>query len=80
MNQKTKVEYLFRHEYGKLVALLVRRVGVKHIDSIEDAVQWAMAQALEFWCKADAPSNPLAWLYQVAYRQLALLSLNPGTA
>lgn len=70
MNKQEKVEYLFRHEYGKLVALLVRRIGVQHIDIIEDAVQWAMAQALEFWCRGKIPNSPSAWLYQVAYRHL----------
>lgn len=70
MNKQGKVAHLFRHEYGKLVALLVRRIGVHHIDLIEDAVQWAMAQALEFWCKGKTPNSPSAWLYQVAYRHL----------
>lgn len=70
MNQTRQVEHLFRHEYGKLVALLVRRTGVQNIDVIEDSVQWAMAQALEFWTRGDIPENPPAWLYQVAYRHL----------
>jgi RNA polymerase sigma-70 factor (ECF subfamily) len=70
LNKQEEVAHLFRHEYGKLVALLVRRIGVHHIDLIEDAVQWAMAQALEFWCKEKAPNSPSAWLYQVAYRHI----------
>jgi RNA polymerase sigma-70 factor (ECF subfamily) len=69
LNKQEEVAHLFRHEYGKLVALLVRRIGVHHIDLIEDAVQWAMAQALEFWCK-ETPNSPSAWLYQVAYRYI----------
>jgi len=32
------VEHFFRHEYGRLVALLTRRVGVRHLDLVEDAV------------------------------------------
>lgn len=43
---------------------------MQHIDKIEDAVQWAMAQALEFWPKNQPPKSPSAWLYRVAYRQL----------
>lgn len=70
MKDQKQVEHLFRHEYGKLVALLVRRIGVPYLDSIEDAVQWAMAQALECWRKDKTPSSPSAWLYQVAYRHL----------
>lgn len=70
MNEQAQVEHLFRHEYGKLVALLLRRLGMQHLESIEDAVQWAMAQALEIWSGQDIPDSPSAWLYQVAYRRL----------
>jgi len=70
LSYQKQVEHLFRHEYGKLVALLVRRIGVQYLDSIEDAIQWAMAQALECWRKGETPSSPSAWLYQVAYRYL----------
>lgn len=68
--QHALVEHIFRHEYGLLVASLLRRVGVHHIDAVEDAVQYAMMQALDFWCRGDIPDTPSAWLYQVAYRQL----------
>lgn len=70
MNKHEQVEHLFRHEYGQLVALLVRRMGIQYIDKIEDAVQWSMAQALEFWRTTDIPQSPSAWLYRVAYRYL----------
>lgn len=70
MNQKKQVEHLFRHEYGKLVALLIRRTDIQYIDAIEDSVQWAMTQALELWCRGNIPSTPLAWLYRVAYNHL----------
>lgn len=70
MKQQTQVEHLFRHEYGKLVALLLRRTGIQHIEAIEDSVQWAMAQALEFWRKGEKPKTPSAWLYRVAFNHL----------
>lgn len=74
MSSKTleyvRVEHIFRHEYGKLVAMLSQRIGISHVEVIEDAVQWSLAQALEFWCKKGIPTNPSAWLYQVAYRQV----------
>lgn len=70
MKQHALVEHIFRHEYGSLVASLLRRVGIRHIDTVEDSVQFAMTQALNFWCRGDVPDNPSAWLYQVAYRQL----------
>jgi hypothetical protein len=31
------VQHFFRHEYGRLVAALARRVGVQHIEAVEDA-------------------------------------------
>jgi len=65
-----QVEHLFRHKYGKLVALLLRKFGIQHIETVEDAVQWSMAQALDFWSKENIPSNLSAWLYQVAHRYL----------
>ena len=33
------VEHFFRREYGRLVAVLTRTVGLRHIDGVEDAVQ-----------------------------------------
>lgn len=70
MNKRVTIEHVFRHSYGQLVALLTRRFGIEFIDNIEDAVQWSMAQAIEFWPKTNTPENPTAWLYQVAYRHL----------
>jgi RNA polymerase sigma-70 factor (ECF subfamily) len=70
LSQHQQVEHIFRHEYGKLVALLVGRIGVHHLDIIEDAVQWSMMQSLDSWCVKGAPTNGSAWLYQVAYRHL----------
>ncbi|GAB1621254.1 sigma-70 family RNA polymerase sigma factor [Agarivorans albus] len=70
MSSHGQIEHLFRHEYGQLVALLVRRFGFEHFEQVEDAVQWAMAQALDTWLKQAVPDKPSAWLYQVALRYL----------
>jgi RNA polymerase sigma factor (sigma-70 family) len=59
-------EQFFRHEYGRLVATLTRRVGAQHIDAVEDAVQTALMSALESWTVAGLPDNPSAWLFRVA--------------
>jgi RNA polymerase sigma factor (sigma-70 family) len=64
------VEHFFRHEYGRLVATLSRRVGVQHIEDIEDAVQSALMTALETWTRAGLPDNPGAWLFRVAYNNV----------
>ncbi len=60
------VGHFFRHEYGRLVAILSRRVGVQHIEAVEDAVQSALMKALESWTIHGTPANPSAWLFRVA--------------
>jgi RNA polymerase sigma factor (sigma-70 family) len=64
------VEHFFRHEYGRLVATLSRRVGVHLIEDVEDAVQSALMTALETWTTGGLPDNPAAWLFRVAYNNL----------
>jgi RNA polymerase sigma factor (sigma-70 family) len=61
------VEHFFRREYGRLVAVLTRTVGVRHLDVVEDAVQAAMLTALTSWTAQGLPEDPGAWLYRVAY-------------
>lgn len=50
--------------------MLSRRVGVQHIEAVEDAVQSALMKALEAWTIAGLPVNPSAWLYRVAHNDL----------
>lgn len=64
------VEHFFRHEYGRLVAILTRRVGVRHLESAEDAVQSALMAALTEWTAHGLPDDPGAWLYRVASNRL----------
>ena len=64
------VEHFFRREYGRLVALLTRKVGVRHIDVVEDAVQSALLAALTAWTTRAFPDDPSAWLYRVAHNNL----------
>ncbi|MDC0936738.1 sigma factor [Pirellulales bacterium] len=64
------VDHFFRHEFGRLVALLSRRVGVEYIEDIEDAVQSALMRALETWTISGLPDNQSAWLFRVAHNNL----------
>lgn len=64
------VEHFFRHDYGRLVAMLARRVGVRYIELVEDAVQSALMAALTAWTERGQPEDPSAWLYKVAYNRL----------
>ncbi len=70
MSTPALVEHFFRHEYGKLVATLCRRVGVQNVEPVEDAVQSALMSALAKWNVAGLPANPSAWLFTVAHNNL----------
>ncbi len=63
-------EHFFRHEYGKLVATLVRRAGAQHFELIEDATQSALLMAVDSWPRTGLPENPSAWLFRVAHNDL----------
>src|SRR5262249_14169162 len=63
-------EHFFRHEYGRLVAMLSRRVGMRHLEMVEDSVQGALIAALESWTRAGVPENPSAWLFSVAHNSV----------
>ncbi|MBK8238915.1 MAG: RNA polymerase subunit sigma-70 [Deltaproteobacteria bacterium] len=56
----------FRHEYGRLVAVLSRRVGMAHLQTVEDAAQHALLAATESWPIRGLPDEPAAWLFRVA--------------
>jgi RNA polymerase sigma-70 factor (ECF subfamily) len=64
------VEHYFRHEYGRLVAVLVRRADLRHLEAVEDSVQGALLAALTAWVGNGVPDNPSAWLYRVAHNEL----------
>jgi RNA polymerase sigma-70 factor (ECF subfamily) len=63
-------DHFFRHEYGRLVAILSRRVGVSHLELVEDAVQLALLAAVEAWPRSCVPDNPTAWLFRVAHNRV----------
>ncbi|MGC1207442.1 MAG: RNA polymerase sigma factor, partial [Ornithinimicrobium sp.] len=54
------IERLFREEYGRVIASLVRRFG--DIDSAEEAAGQALVTALEKWPISGIPANPAGWL------------------
>ncbi len=63
--------HLFREEAGKLVSVLTRIFGIRHLQLAEDVVQEALARALQVWPYYGIPDNPAAWLTQTA-KNLAL--------
>ena len=68
-NVNQVVSHLFRHEAGKMAAVLARMVGLQHLDIAEDIVQDTLLQALNVWKVKGIPENPPAWLYTVAKRK-----------
>ena len=61
------VEAVFREEYGRLLALLVRQFG--DLDLAEDAASDAIEAALHRWPVDGVPTKPLAWLLTTARRK-----------
>ncbi|NGN63531.1 RNA polymerase sigma factor [Streptomyces sp. A7024] len=60
----TEIERVFREEYGRAVAVLVRVLG--DIDLAEEAVQDAFAEAVKRWPDAGAPPSPAGWIITTA--------------
>lgn len=60
----TDVEAVFRAEYGRAVAVLVRFLG--DIDLAEEAVQDAFATALRRWPETGVPPSPASWIITTA--------------
>src|SRR5262245_43599338 len=68
------VEHFFRHEFGRLVAVLTRSLGVRRLTLVADVGQGALVQALETWSRRGVPEDPGGWLYRTA-RNLAIDAL-----
>src|SRR5215469_1395896 len=50
--------------------MLSCRVGVQHVEAVEDAVQSALMTALDVWTVGSVPHNPTAWLHRVAHNNV----------
>ena len=59
------VDHLFRHESGKMIAVLTRVFGIHNLEMAEDVVQEAFLTDTQVW-KFEMPDNPSAWLLRVA--------------
>jgi RNA polymerase sigma-70 factor (ECF subfamily) len=58
------IERIYREEYGRVVASLVRRFG--DIDIAEEAAGEALLAAVERWPRDGVPPNPGGWLTTTA--------------
>jgi RNA polymerase sigma-70 factor, ECF subfamily len=59
-----EIERVFRAEYGRCVAVLVRVFG--DIDLAEEAVQDAFTVAVQRWPEAGLPPSPAGWIITTA--------------
>src|SRR5262245_57242952 len=62
------VEAVFRAEHGRILATLLRRT--RDFELAEEALQDALARALERWPLEGRPARPAAWIATVAGRRL----------
>jgi RNA polymerase sigma-70 factor (ECF subfamily) len=60
------VEHLFRHQAGRMLAILTHIFGLEHLDLAEEVVQEALLQALRQWPFHGIPQKPRAWLLRAA--------------
>ena len=58
------VESLYRSEWGRIVATLIRLVG--DFDTAEEAAQEAFTAAVNQWADDGIPDFPRAWIIQTA--------------
>jgi len=63
----SRVAEVFRQEYARVVASVVRIV--RDIDAAEEVVQEAFTQALDRWPAGGTPDRPGAWLLTTARRR-----------
>ncbi len=70
MSESEKVHqtatHLFRHESGKMLAVLVKLFGLAQVEVAEDIVQETLLSAVENWKLKGMPDDPRAWLYRTA--------------
>ncbi|MFG3721350.1 RNA polymerase sigma factor [Streptomyces massasporeus] len=64
MSEPIDVAAVFRAEYGRAVAVLVRHLG--DIDLAEEAVQDAFTTAVRRWPETGVPPSPAGWIITTA--------------
>jgi RNA polymerase sigma factor (sigma-70 family) len=60
------IPHLFRTEFSRIAAVLVKYLGIGNMEIAEDITSETFLSALETWTYKGIPENPTAWLYVVA--------------
>src|SRR5262245_29202305 len=63
-------DHFFRHESGRILALLTKIFGIRNLQLAEDMVQETLVQAFTQWSFGSIPDNPSAWVMTVAKRKV----------
>ncbi|WP_114941647.1 RNA polymerase sigma factor [Mucilaginibacter endophyticus] len=66
MQTQELIPHLFRTEYSKIISVLCRRFGFDQMETAEDIASDTFLTAAQAWSYKGIPSNPTAWLYNVA--------------
>lgn len=64
------IGFVLRHEYGRLVATLLREFGAHRIATVEDGLSQAMLEATTGWRTRGVPPNARAWLHRAARHRI----------
>ena len=62
-------EHFFRHNYAKMVAVLVRYFGLTEVELAQDIAQDTLVEAMEKWSIHSIPDNPEGWMMAVAKKK-----------
>ena len=66
MQENELIPHLFRTEYSKIIAVLLKQFGIAYIETAEDIVNETFLLAAETWGLKGLPAQPTAWLYKVS--------------
>lgn len=64
------IDIALRHEYGRLVATLLREFGAHRLALVEDGLSEAMLEATLGWRQRGVPANARAWLHRAARHRI----------
>jgi RNA polymerase sigma-70 factor (ECF subfamily) len=62
--------FVLRHEYGRLVAVLLREFGAHRLAFVEDALSQALVEATVGWRTRGIPPNARAWIHRAARHRI----------
>lgn len=64
------VGFVLRHEYGRLMARLLREFGAHRVATIEDGLSQAFLEATTAWRTRGVPPSARAWVHRAARHRI----------